>query len=51
MVSQIITYGKLQAKAALKDVARCCGLEFMSADRIAKLVPNELGIKLGRDGR
>jgi DNA polymerase-3 subunit alpha len=46
LVSQIITYGKLQAKAALKDVARVLGLEFMSADYIAKQVPNVLGIKL-----
>ncbi len=46
LVSQIITYGKLQAKAALKDVARICGLEFTAADRIAKLVPAKLGIKL-----
>ena len=46
LVSQIITYGKLQAKAALKDVARVLGLDFNQADRIAKLVPNELGIKL-----
>jgi len=46
LVSQIITYGKLQAKAALKDVARVLGVDFHQADRIAKLVPNELGIKL-----
>jgi len=48
LVSQIITYGKLQAKAAIKDVARILGLEFNAADRIAKLVPNELGIKLDK---
>ncbi len=48
LVSQIITYGKLQAKAALKDVARVLGLDFNAADRIAKLVPNELGIKLDK---
>ena len=48
LVSQIITYGKLQAKAALKDVARVLGVDFRSADRIAKLVPNELGIKLDK---
>ena len=48
LVTQIITYGKLQAKAAIKDVARVLGLDFNSADRIAKLVPNELGIKLDK---
>ena len=46
LVSQIITYGKLQAKAALKDVARTLGVDFKASDRITKLVPAELGIKL-----
>ena len=46
LVSQIITYGKLQAKAAIKDVARLLGLDFNFANRIASLVPDELGIKL-----
>ncbi|MBK9647852.1 MAG: DNA polymerase III subunit alpha [Deltaproteobacteria bacterium] len=45
-VSQIITYGKLQAKLAVRDVARVCDLNFNDADRIAKLIPNELGITL-----
>jgi DNA polymerase III subunit alpha len=45
-VSQIITYGKLQAKMAIRDVARVCDLNFMEADRIAKAVPDELGISL-----
>ncbi|MCB9759160.1 MAG: DNA polymerase III subunit alpha [Alphaproteobacteria bacterium] len=45
-VAQIITYGKLQAKLAIRDVARVCDLTFNDADRIAKLIPNELGIKL-----
>ena len=48
LVSQIITYGKLQAKAAIKDVARVMGLEFNQSDRIAKLVPNELNITLAK---
>ncbi|MEL6341582.1 MAG: DNA polymerase III subunit alpha [Myxococcota bacterium] len=46
LVSQIITYGKLQAKAALKDVSRVLGLEFTAADYIAKQVPKVLNIKL-----
>ena len=45
-VSQIITYGKLKAKAAVKDVARALDLSFNEADVIAKLVPDELGITL-----
>ncbi|MFH1466392.1 MAG: DNA polymerase III subunit alpha [Pseudomonadota bacterium] len=46
LVSQIITYGKLKAKAALKDVARVLSLNFNEADRITKLVPNELDMTL-----
>ncbi len=45
-VSQIITYGTLKAKAAVRDVARVLDLSFTEADRIAKLVPEQLGIKL-----
>ncbi len=48
LVSQIITYGNLKAKAALKDIARICGLDFNQANRIAKLVPDELGVTLDR---
>ena len=46
LVSQIITYGKLQAKAALRDAARVCDLSFQEADRLSKLVPNQLNITL-----
>jgi len=46
LVSQIITYGKLQAKAALKDVARVCDLSFQESDRITKLVPARLNISI-----
>ncbi|MBX2801202.1 MAG: DNA polymerase III subunit alpha [Myxococcales bacterium] len=46
LVSQIITYGTLKAKAAVRDVARVLDLNFGEADRIAKLVPDQLGIKL-----
>ncbi len=46
LVSQIITYGKLKAKLAIRDVARVASLTFNDADAIAKLVPNELNITL-----
>jgi DNA polymerase-3 subunit alpha len=46
LVSQIITYGNLKAKAAIKDVARIVGLDFNQANRIAKLIPDEIGITL-----
>jgi len=45
-VGQIITFGKLQAKAVLRDVSRVFALPYNEADIIAKLVPEELGITL-----
>ncbi|GAB4408248.1 MAG: DNA polymerase III subunit alpha [Bacteriovoracaceae bacterium] len=45
-VGQIITFGKLQAKAVIKDVSRVFGLSFQEADIISKLIPDELGISL-----
>ncbi len=45
-VSQIITFGTLGAKSVLRDVARVQGLSYGDADRLAKMVPNELGITL-----
>jgi DNA polymerase III subunit alpha len=45
-VSQIITYGKLQARAALRDVGRVLGMTYADVDVIAKLIPDKLGITL-----
>jgi len=45
-VSQIITFGTLGAKAAIRDVGRALGLPYSEADRVAKLVPNTLNITL-----
>ncbi|MBX9769500.1 MAG: DNA polymerase III subunit alpha [Bdellovibrionales bacterium] len=45
-VSQIITFGKLQAKAAIRDVGRVLGMTFAEVDVIAKLIPEKLGITL-----
>jgi DNA polymerase-3 subunit alpha len=45
-VSQIITFGRMKAKAVIKDVARVLGLPFSEGDRISKLIPDELGITL-----
>ena len=45
-VSQIITFGKLKAKSVVRDVGRVIGLSYGEADRIAKLIPNELNITL-----
>lgn len=45
-VGQIITFGKLQAKAVLRDVSRVYGLPYAESDALAKLIPDELGINL-----
>jgi DNA polymerase-3 subunit alpha len=47
-VAQIITFGTLGAKAAIRDVGRAMGLTYGEADRVAKAVPNELNISLDR---
>ncbi|MRR09063.1 DNA polymerase III subunit alpha [bacterium] len=38
-VAQIITFGTMQAKAAVRDVSRVMGLTYGEADRMAKLIP------------
>lgn len=45
-VSQIITFGKMQAKAVIRDVGRALNIPYGEVDRIAKLVPNILNIRL-----
>jgi len=45
-VAQIITYGKLQAKAALKDVGRVLGMTFAEVDVVSKLIPEKPGTTL-----
>ena len=47
-VVQIITFGTLQAKGVIRDVARVMDLPYAEGDRIAKMVPNELKITLDR---
>ncbi len=45
-VAQIVTFGTLQAKAAIRDVGRVLGMPFGDVDRVAKLVPEVLVINL-----
>jgi DNA polymerase-3 subunit alpha len=45
-VCQIITFGKLQTRAAIKDVGRVLGLSFAETDIINKLIPDDLGISI-----
>ena len=47
-VAQIITFGRLKAKVAVKDVARAYGLSPTEGQRLSNLVPAELHITLAR---
>ena len=47
-VSQIITYGTMAARAVVRDVGRVLGMPYGYVDRIAKLIPSEIGITLER---
>ncbi len=45
-VSQIITFGTLKARAAVRDVGRAMGVQYSLCDSIAKLIPSEIGITI-----
>src|SRR2546423_13461844 len=47
-VAQIITFGTMAAKAAIKDVGRAMDIPYGDVDRLAKLVPPTLGITLDK---
>lgn len=47
-VAQIITFGTMAAKGAIRDVGRALNMSYGEVDRIAKMVPGELGITLRR---
>jgi DNA polymerase-3 subunit alpha len=47
-VSQIITYGSMAAKAVVRDVGRVLGHPYGFVDRIAKLIPFEIGMTLDK---
>ena len=47
-VAQIITFGTLQARAAVRDVGKALGLSYGTVDEVAKLIPRELGITLDK---
>ncbi len=49
-VSHIVTFGTLGAKSVIRDVGRVLGWSYGDADRIAKMIPNELNITL-KDAR
>ncbi len=45
-VAQIITFGTMAAKAAIKDVGRTMDMPYTDVDRIAKMVPTQINITL-----
>ena len=45
-VAQIVTFGTLGAKAAIRDSGRALGMSYGDVDRLARLVPNMLGVTL-----
>ena len=45
-VAQIITFGRLLARAAIRDVGRALDFPLNEVDRVAKLIPTSLGIKI-----
>ncbi|HKU25828.1 MAG TPA: DNA polymerase III subunit alpha, partial [Candidatus Sulfotelmatobacter sp.] len=47
-VAQIITFGTMAAKAAIKDVGRAMDIPYADVDRIAKMVPAQLNITLDK---
>lgn len=47
-VAQIITFGTMAARAAIRDVGRALDVPYGEVDKIAKLVPAELGVTLDR---
>ncbi len=47
-VCQIVTFGTMAAKAALRDAGRAMGIPLAKVDKTAKLVPSELNITLSR---
>ena len=47
-VAQIITFGTLGARAALRDTGRALGMPYAQVDRVVRLIPSELTITLDR---
>ncbi|UOF92656.1 DNA polymerase III subunit alpha [Fodinisporobacter ferrooxydans] len=45
-VAQIVTFGTLAARAAIRDIGRVLGMQPQLVDRVAKLVPQALGITI-----
>ncbi len=47
-VAQIITFGTMAARGAIRDIGRALDMPYVQVDQIAKLIPGELGITLDK---
>ncbi len=47
-VTQIVTFGTMAARAAIRDTARALEIPYAEADVVAKLIPRELGVTIDR---
>lgn len=47
-VAQIITFGTMAARGSIRDVGRALGISYQQCDVIAKLIPFEIGMTIGR---
>ncbi len=47
-VAQIVTFGTMAAKQAIRDVGRALGMSYQAVDEIAKLIPNDLKITIDK---
>lgn len=47
-VAQIISFGTMAAKGAVKDVGRVLGMQYSEVDAVAKLIPHELNITIDK---
>ncbi|MEA1960800.1 MAG: DNA polymerase III subunit alpha [Bacillota bacterium] len=47
-VSQIITFGTMAARAAIRDVGRALDISYGEVDKVAKMIPTELGVTIDR---
>ncbi len=49
-VAQIITFGEMKARLAIRDVGRALGMPLSKVDKVAKMVPNDPGSPVTIDG-
>lgn len=47
-VAQIITFGTMAAKGAIRDVGRALNMTYSEVDRIAKMIPAELNMTIDK---